>query len=322
MAVASFVSLLVIALSVSLDGLSVGMLYGARGIRIPAVSLLIVSGCSGLLLFVAMLLGDWLALRLTPKAAISAGAAILVAVGLWAIIQFFRNQKAERTTGQRSDQRSDQRSKPQPIQQSDQRSYPQSRRSHEQTDQSTRQQTEHQSHLKSHAQIDQPIHQQNDQQSYLPSHEQTGTWTDRQTERKTDQQAGQPAPIPESERAKPHRAAERMLFRLELRKLGVVVQILRTPSAADMDRSGNISAAEAALLGVALSLDAIGAGIGAALVGYGAVSTALSIAAASGLFVRLGTLLGRRVAGRLGRRLAVLPGFLLIGVGILKLLQL
>lgn len=230
---ASFISLLIIALSVSLDGCSVGLLYGARGIRIPPASLLVISGCSGLLLYMSMLLGDWLAHRLAPEAAMTMGAVILVAVGLWAIIQFFRSGKEERSA-----------------------------------------------------------------------------------------QPAEANLLSTSSMARPQRFAERMLFRLELRKLGFVIQILRTPSAADMDRSGNISATEAALLGIALSLDAIGAGFGAALVGYGALVTALCITTASGLFVWLGTMLGRRVAGRLGRKLAVLPGFMLIGVGILKLFHL
>lgn len=228
---ASLFTLLIIALSVSLDGFGVGLLYAARGIRIPAGSLLIIAGCSGCLLLAAMLLGDWLALRLTPRGAVTAGAAILVAVGLWSVVQFFRSQRAERP-------------------------------------------------------------------------------------------AESPAAVRAQGEPGPRRPAERMLVRLELRKPGIVVHILRTPTAADLDRSGSITAMEAALLGTALSLDAIGAGIGAALVGYGAALTALCIAAASGLFVHAGTVLGRRVAGRLGRRLAALPGFLLIGAGLLKLLQL
>ena len=61
---------------------------------------------------------------------------------------------------------------------------------------------------------------------------------------------------------------ERMVFTLELRKLGVVIQILRSPSKADMDNSGSISTQEAMWLGIALSLDAFGAGLGAALLGF------------------------------------------------------
>lgn len=230
MALVSLMSLFVIAFSVSLDGFGVGLSYGARGIRIPLASLLVVAGCSGLLLSASMWFGDWLALHLAPQTATATGAAILVAIGLWAVIQFFVSRKADSS--------------------------------------------------------DDP----------------------------------QSAPVRTQEAS--GMEGERTVVRFELRKLGLVVHILRKPSAADVDRSGTISAAEAALLGVALSLDAVGAGIGAALVGYRAISTALCISVASGVFVRLGTWLGRRMNGRLGRRLAILPGFLLIGIGILKWLQL
>lgn len=233
MAVASGFTLLIIALSVSLDGFGVGLLYGARGIRIPAGSLLIIAGCSGVLLYAAMLLGGRLALVLSPKAAAAAGAVILMAVGLWSIAQLFRSQGADRTAGP----------------------------------------------------------------------------------------AAEACAASGEDRFAPSRPA-RPVFRLELETAGIVIQILRTPAAADMDRSGNISAAEAAVLGLALSLDAVGAGVGAALVGYGAPATAFCIAAASGLFVFAGTALGRKTAGRLGRRLAALPGFLLVGAGLWKLLQL
>jgi len=242
MAVASVLTLLIIALSVSLDGFGAGLLYGARGIRIPAGSLLVIAACSGGLLYAAMLLGERLALSLPPKAASAAGAVILMAVGLWSIARFFRSQNAARPAG--------------------------------------------------HA---------------VPMAEQR-------------------APGETAVAARPAHAgmALRPVFRLELKKAGIVVQILRTPAAADaadLDRSGNLSAAEASLLGLALSLDAVGAGVGAALVGYGAETTALCIAAASGLFVFIGTILGRKSARRLGR-LAALPGAMLIGAGLLKLFQL
>jgi putative sporulation protein YtaF len=88
-----------------------------------------------------------------------------------------------------------------------------------------------------------------------------------------------------------------------------------------MDRSGTITTGEALLLGTALSLDAFGAGIGAGLVGYPPIPTALLIAAASGTFLWLGTRVGFRVAGwRWVRQLTGLPGLILIAMGLFKLL--
>lgn len=113
---------------------------------------------------------------------------------------------------------------------------------------------------------------------------------------------------------------QRTLLTLELRFFGIIIQILRTPSAADVDRSGVISAGEAFLLGAALSLDALGAGIGAALVGFPPLATAMLIAASSGCFLWMGTRVGFWVSGwRWVRRLSMLPGVILIAMGIFKL---
>ena len=182
----TYVSLMVIALAISLDGCSVGLLYGARRIRIPLISLTIMSICSGLMIWCSMKLGVWFSGYIDEAMARVAGAIILVAVGIWAIVQFF--------------------------------------------------------------------------------------W--------------------------------------------------RPPSAdGDRDQSGDISALEASLLGISLSLDALGAGIGAALVGYAALQTALLIAISSGLFIAIGLKVGRWAGSmRFMRKMTVLPGFLLVALGILKLL--
>ncbi|BBI34921.1 sporulation membrane protein YtaF [Cohnella abietis] len=111
------------------------------------------------------------------------------------------------------------------------------------------------------------------------------------------------------------------VLKMELKVFGFIIQILRTPSAADMDLSGTISAGEAFFLGTALSLDAFGAGIGAALVGFPPLLTAILIAAASGLFLWSGTRVGFWVSGwRWVRQLSMLPGIILIVMGIFKLL--
>lgn len=108
---------------------------------------------------------------------------------------------------------------------------------------------------------------------------------------------------------------------VELKRLGLVIQILRTPQAADVDKSGTISATEALMLGVALSFDAFGAGIGAAMIGLSPLLTPIMIAAASALFLLGGMRFGFRFSNWKGMRaISVLPGILLIIIGILKLL--
>lgn len=111
------------------------------------------------------------------------------------------------------------------------------------------------------------------------------------------------------------------ILKLELKRLGLVIQILKKPQTADVDRSGIISASEAVMLGVALSLDAFGAGIGAALLDLPALPTALVIAMSSAVFLVSGTRIGMRFsANRSMHALTVLPGILLIMLGVMKLL--
>lgn len=114
-------------------------------------------------------------------------------------------------------------------------------------------------------------------------------------------------------------ASNDRVWTLELNKLGIVIQILRRPMAADIDRSGRISSVEAFILGLALSLDAFGAGIGAALMGYSPWVTALLIGSMSSLFVYMGMRFGDVFSGTIWlSRLSFIPGFLLITIGLFK----
>ncbi|MBM7564088.1 sporulation membrane protein YtaF [Paenibacillus sacheonensis] len=108
---------------------------------------------------------------------------------------------------------------------------------------------------------------------------------------------------------------------LELKRLGIVIQILRKPQIADVDRSGAISSSEAILLGFALSLDSFGAGLGAAMVGFNPLLTAIVISTASGIFLLAGMRLGFRFAAWRGMQaMSVLPGVMLIVMGLIRLM--
>ncbi|WP_156320880.1 sporulation membrane protein YtaF [Bacillus sp. JCM 19041] len=105
-----------------------------------------------------------------------------------------------------------------------------------------------------------------------------------------------------------------------IRMFGFVIHILRDPETADIDSSGTVTGKEAFLLGLALSLDAFGAGIAAALMGFSPVGLALSVAVLSALFVSLGTFGGYQMAHlKWVRRMSFIPGLLLIIIGVLKL---
>jgi putative sporulation protein YtaF len=220
-------SLILIALAVSLDNCSVGLLYGARKIRIPLFSLIIIATCSGVMIWGSMSVSQLLLDGLDPQLAKDVGALILVVVGMWTIFQFILHHR-----------------KPKQLPES----------------------------------------------------------TERIVLHNTD-------------------VSVQTVMQIEIRKIGLVIQIIRSPAAADMDQSGNISSWEASLLGIALSLDALGAGVGAALVGYSPLSTAIWIAISGGLFIMIGLRLGHWISSRRWmQRLSVLPGLLLITLGIMKLL--
>lgn len=222
-------SLVLLACALSLDGFGVGVTYGLRKIRIPVLSISIIAVCSGIIIYVSMLIGVFIANYVSPIYSRWIGALILIGIGSWALVQLLWNKTldVETTEG-----------------------------------------------------VDSPdAHGQLEQQN---------------NEKKT-------------------------LFLIEIKKFGLVIQILKSPSAADVDRSGMISASEAALLGVALSLDAFGAGLGAALLGFDPLWTAIVIALASGSFLFLGTRVGFMFAGmKWVSKLTVIPGCVLIIMGILK----
>ncbi len=118
----------------------------------------------------------------------------------------------------------------------------------------------------------------------------------------------------------PIKQESKQVFKLEIKMLGLVIHILKTPTVADMDNSGTITGGEAALLGIALSLDAFGAGVGAALMGYSPWMTGLFVSILSTVFIGLGLRLGF-VYSEIGwmKNLAYIPGIILILFGILKI---
>jgi putative sporulation protein YtaF len=143
-------------------------------------------------------------------------------------------------------------------------------------------------------------------------------WRSRKDDRES---VNQPEPDPGSEASPAVAAPVSTVWRIELKRLGLVIHILRRPQAADMDSSGTISSSEAVLLGSALSLDAFGAGLGAAMVGFSPLLTSVLIACSSGIFLLYGLRVGLRLSAWKGMRtVSLLPGLILIMMGITRLL--
>jgi len=233
-----FASIAALAIAVSLDSFGVGITYGLRKITIPFLSIVIIACCSGGVIAISMQAGTWLTSFLPPIVASRIGAVILIAIGCWALYQFYRNLRGQK-------------------------------------------------------EVHTELVQDGDDH-------------------------GQQAQL-SNEHAKPE-MINSTLFTIEFKRLGVVIQILRKPQTADFDDSGTISSSEALMLGIALSLDALGAGLGAAMLGLPAVYTPLIIACFSAMFLIVGTMLGRKLSHLpMVHYISGLPGLLLILLGVMKL---
>ena len=231
---------LLLAMALSLDGFGAGITYGLRKTKIPWLSVLIISLCTGVMLCISMLGGSLLQRFLPPSFASAAGAVMLMALGCWSLFQQIT------AGGAASD--------------ADRRPMPDS----------------------------QVLLQQDEAAAVDDGSMDT----------------------PKSE-----------VFKLEIRKLGLVIQIMKSPAQADLDRSGSISPREALWLGTALSLDAFAAGLGAAMLGLSPWLTSAAAAVCSGTFLALGMKAGFRAAAFRGTRLiSCLPALILFIMGMMKLL--
>ncbi len=110
---------------------------------------------------------------------------------------------------------------------------------------------------------------------------------------------------------------EQPILSLSIKPLGIIVQILREPARADFDKSGMISTGEAFFLGLALALDAMGAGIGMAMTGLNILYTVLAVGVLKFILVNLGLLIGTFFNHGLIKSLsAVIPGLIFIIIGV------
>lgn len=124
----------------------------------------------------------------------------------------------------------------------------------------------------------------------------------------------------QSQRNSPKSTPSDNIITIEIKRLGILIQILKTPMEADIDGSGEISLAEAGVLGLALSLDAFGAGIGAAFIGYSPLLTAGMIAVCSFFCLYFGVLFGKTFSNiHTFQKLSYLPGIMLILLGMTKI---
>ncbi|AZR73720.1 sporulation membrane protein YtaF [Anoxybacter fermentans] len=120
--------------------------------------------------------------------------------------------------------------------------------------------------------------------------------------------------VDETKDEEPHQ-----LFTWKIKPLGIIINILREPTEADFDASGSISNYEAIFLGLALALDALGAGFGAALTGFNPILIPLCVGLTKFVFLYSGNFFGARFSNLFNNRLVYLSGVILILLGVMKL---
>jgi len=215
------------AVALSLDGFGVGVAYGMRKIKIPVMSLIVISLTSSTAIGVSMLSGHMVSRYVSKEFAEAVGALILIFVGIWLLLQTRKQNNNQISSG----------------------------------------------------------------------------WDQANKNQETD-------------------SNHEPLVKFKIKSLGVVIQILREPTVADIDKSGYISTREAILLGLALAMDALGAGFGAAMSGFSPMLTPLVVGLVKFVLVNFGLFMGRKYAANwLGSKAAILPGWVLILLGIGKVIK-
>jgi putative sporulation protein YtaF len=137
-------------------------------------------------------------------------------------------------------------------------------------------------------------------------------------------QAWQPMASGQGNRDQEKQTANPRAWHLHVGHVNLIIQIYRDPAYADLDRSGFLSSGEAMLLGIALALDALAAGVAASFAGYSKLWTPLAVGVMQTIFIAGGVGLGRQLndGGRyayLNRISTIFPGAVLVLLGLLRL---
>lgn len=91
----NFFSALILAISASLDSLSVGIAYGCDNIKISLKNITIISLITAFGTLISMILGYFLSSFLTETLSNIIGSILLICIGLWFIISFFSKKNEQ-----------------------------------------------------------------------------------------------------------------------------------------------------------------------------------------------------------------------------------
>lgn len=112
------------------------------------------------------------------------------------------------------------------------------------------------------------------------------------------------------------------LLTVNVKPLGIIIKILKQPSSADLDSSGEISPREAVFLGLALALDSLGAGAGAAMAGFNILVTAICVGVLQYVLINAGLFFASSTKSKYFSRFSsVIPGIIFFTIGIYKIIN-
>ncbi len=117
---------------------------------------------------------------------------------------------------------------------------------------------------------------------------------------------------------------DKTLLDLFIKSMGISIKIMRHRQDGDMDHSNVIEAKEALYLGLALSIDSIGAGFGSAVAGLDSMWIPVIAALFQIIFLGSGVYTGRKIqkAIRIDNRIwTLMSGVTLISLGIIRFMN-
>lgn len=112
------------------------------------------------------------------------------------------------------------------------------------------------------------------------------------------------------------------LLKIAIRSLGITIQVIKNPFESDIDLSGSIDFYESLILGLALSIDAIGTGVGSALTGLSSAYLPVIIGFTQLVMLNIGVCLGTKINNIYilnEKVLSILTGVLLIILGLMRI---
>jgi len=90
--------MIIMAFSLSIDAVGIGISYGIRGIKISSFAKLVICTISFLIILISMLLGNILYSLVSERTGQIIGSSILFIMGLWIILQGIRNKEEKMRT--------------------------------------------------------------------------------------------------------------------------------------------------------------------------------------------------------------------------------